>query len=105
VCLSPLPVISPPTHTVLPLSLHCHHPPTHTQAKAALCAGCAVVIGLQTTGEAAADALGCAPGPLPGFISTAKELLARFIADHFPIHQAQSPEGEGGRSAGWVVTL
>ncbi len=32
------------------------------EAKKALAEGCAVVIGLQTTGEAAADAMGLEPG-------------------------------------------
>ena len=70
------------------------------------------MIGLQSTGEAAADALGLEPGPVPGFVSTTKELLARFVATHFPIHHAPSPEGRKqgaflcggsqGGAAGWL---
>lgn len=63
------------------------------QAKAALASGMSVVIGLQSTGEAAADAMGVEPGPLPGFVSPCKELLVRFIQQHFPIHHPQAPEG------------
>jgi len=47
------------------------------------------------SGEAAADALGVEPGPLPGFVSPCKELLVRFINTHFPTLRAQSAEGEG----------
>jgi hypothetical protein len=53
-----------------------------------------VVIGLQSTGEAAADAMGLEPGPLPGFVSPCKEMLLRFIQQNFPEHAAQSPEGK-----------
>lgn len=63
------------------------------QAKAALASGMCVVIGLQSTGEAAADAMGLEPGPLPGFVSPCKEMLLRFIQLNFPEHAAQSPEG------------
>eukprot|EP00878_Enallax_costatus_P032695 GHUV01035950.1.p1 GENE.GHUV01035950.1~~GHUV01035950.1.p1 ORF type:complete len:643 (+),score=180.98 GHUV01035950.1:954-2882(+) len=62
------------------------------EAKAALASGMCVVIGLQSTGEAAADAMGLEPGPLPGFVSPCKELLVRFIQQHFPIHHPQAPE-------------
>ena len=54
------------------------------EAQRALSDGCAVVIGLQTTGEAAADALGLQPGQACGFTSTTKEMLQRFVATHFP---------------------
>ena len=54
------------------------------EAQRALADGCAVVIGLQTTGEAAADALGLQPGQLCGFTSTVQEMLQRFVATHFP---------------------
>jgi hypothetical protein len=53
-----------------------------------------VVIGMQSTGEAAADAMGLEPGPLPGFVSPCKEMLLRFIQQNFPEHSAQSPEGK-----------
>uniref|UniRef100_A0A383VKE6 UBA domain-containing protein n=1 Tax=Tetradesmus obliquus TaxID=3088 RepID=A0A383VKE6_TETOB len=62
------------------------------EAKAALASGMCVVIGLQSTGEAAADAMGLEPGPLPGFVSPCKEMLLRFIQLNFPEHAAQSPE-------------
>jgi hypothetical protein len=52
-----------------------------------------VVIGLQSTGEAAADAAGLEPGPVPGFVSTTRELLARFMATHFPVAREVSAEG------------
>jgi hypothetical protein len=65
----------------------------YLQAKAALASGMCVVIGLQSTGEAAADAMGLEPGPLPGFVSPCKEMLLRFIQQNFPEHAAQTPEG------------
>lgn len=54
----------------------------------ALAAGHCVVIGMQTTGEASADASGLSPGTaLPGFLSTTKELLCRWAAhQHNAIH-------------------
>lgn len=55
------------------------------EAKKALAEGYAVVIGLQSTGEASADALGLQPGDVCGFVSVARELLSRFIATHFPV--------------------
>lgn len=49
-------------------------------AEAALAAGHCVVVGLQSTGEAASDATGLQPGAaLPGFLSTTKELLCRWV--------------------------
>lgn len=42
------------------------------------------MIGLQTTGEAAADAMGLQPGQMCGFTSTTQEMLQRFVATHFP---------------------
>lgn len=54
-------------------------------------------------GEAAADAMGLEPGPLPGFVSPCKELLVRFINQHFPTLKAQSAEGEGGRRGRMVL--
>jgi hypothetical protein len=61
-------------------------------------AGQCVVIGLQSTGEAAADAAGLEPGPIPGFVSTLRELLGRFLEVHFPV--ARQPSAEGGRGRG-----
>ena len=43
--------------------------------------------------------MGVEPGPLPGFVSPCKELLVRFINQHFPVLKAQSAEG------GWVGHL
>jgi len=64
------------------------------QARCALEGGMCVVIGLQSTGEAAADALCLAPGPLPGFVSPAKEMLLRLIAQHFPERVGGDDSGE-----------
>ena len=55
------------------------------EAKKAISEGCAVVIGLQTTGEAAADALGLQHGQVCGFTSTTSEMLQRFVTTHFPV--------------------
>jgi hypothetical protein len=38
--------------------------------------------------------MGLAPGPLPGFVSPCKELLSRFIGQHFPTERAQAADGE-----------
>ena len=54
------------------------------EAQAALKDGFSVVIGLQSTGEAAADAMGLQPGQACHFVSTTQELLQRFVATHFP---------------------
>ncbi|KAK9833324.1 hypothetical protein WJX81_006479 [Elliptochloris bilobata] len=54
------------------------------EAKAALEAGFAVVIGLQSTGEAALDSLNKQPGDECGWVSTTREMLLRFVALHFP---------------------
>ena len=65
------------------------------EAQRALRDNCAVVIGLQTTGEAAADALGLQPGQLCGFTSTVQEMLQRFVATHFPTrYQPSEQESE-----------
>ena len=68
------------------------------EAKQALAAGMAVVIGLQTTGEAAADALGLEPGAVCGFVSTTQETLARFVENHFPT-TLEVPSGKHGLSS------
>ncbi|KFM23228.1 Strawberry notch-like protein 1 [Auxenochlorella protothecoides] len=63
------------------------------EARKALDSGFAVVIGLQSTGEAAADALGIDPGTPCGFISTCREIGIQFIANHFPyLVEAQTGE-------------
>ncbi|DBA97285.1 hypothetical protein WJX77_012218 [Trebouxia sp. C0004] len=61
------------------------------EAKAALAAGQAVVIGLQSTGEAAADAMQLEPGQMCGFVSTTRELLSRFVTQHFPVRYEPGP--------------
>ena len=64
------------------------------EAAAALEAGQAVVVGLQSTGEAAADALGLAPGQACGFVSTTREMLSRFVSSHFPTqYEASTDQG------------
>ena len=63
----------------------------------------AVVIGLQSTGEAAADSLGLQPGDQCGFISTTRQLLLHFVDTHFPTRLAmeeQQPEMQQGED-GW----
>ncbi|KAI3433451.1 hypothetical protein D9Q98_003264 [Chlorella vulgaris] len=68
------------------------------EAKEALAAGYAVVIGLQSTGEAATDSLHLQPGDVCGFISTTRQMLVQFVEAHFPTTLAleqQQPEGEG----------
>lgn len=55
------------------------------EARAAIAAGQAVVIGLQTTGEAAADAMQLEPHQACGFVSTTRELLSRFTSQHYPV--------------------
>jgi hypothetical protein len=67
-----------------------------------------VVIGLQSTGEAAADSLGLQPGDQCGFISTTRQLLLHFVETHFPTtlaleesqQQQEQQEGEQGEPQG-----
>ena len=66
------------------------------EAKAALAAGQAVVIGLQSTGEAAADAMQLEPGQVCGFVSTTRELLSRFVTQHFPVRYEPGPNEPAG---------
>ena len=74
------------------------------EAKAALAAGHAVVIGLQSTGEAAADALGLEPGQACGFVSTTREMLSRFVTNHFPTqYEANTGEGEPSLPRRWAL--
>lgn len=74
------------------------------EARGALAAGQCVVIGLQTTGEAAADAMGLEPGPVAGWVSPTRELLRRFVETHFPVARPAAPppdnnEAKGGGAA------
>ncbi|EFJ50138.1 hypothetical protein VOLCADRAFT_58526, partial [Volvox carteri f. nagariensis] len=68
-------------------------PTVVSEAREALAAGQCVVIGLQSTGESAADAVGLEPGPVPGFVSPTKEMLLRFVAQHFPVRRAAAAAG------------
>lgn len=54
-------------------------------ARAALAAGECVVIGLQSTGEAAADALQLRPGQAAPLLSVTRATLRNFITNHFPV--------------------
>ncbi len=63
------------------------------EAKRALEQGCAVVIGLQTTGEAAADSMGLEPGQSCGSVSTTKQMLWHFVATHFPLKRETQKNG------------
>lgn len=75
------------------------------EAKAALEAGYAIVIGLQSTGEAAADSLGLQPGDRCGFISTCRQLLQHFVEAHFPTNKALEVRAAAGAAGateqGW----
>uniref|UniRef100_A0A061SNZ4 Nuclear helicase mop-3 sno (Dead-box superfamily) n=1 Tax=Tetraselmis sp. GSL018 TaxID=582737 RepID=A0A061SNZ4_9CHLO len=66
------------------LCVSCKVPTVVREAKAALAEGFCVVIGLQTTGEAAAEALALEPGAQCGWVSTTREMLERFVNDYFP---------------------
>lgn len=68
------------------------------EAQAALAAGQAVVIGLQSTGEAAADAMQLEPGQTCGFVSTTRELVTRFVAQHFPVRYEPGPNEPAGKN-------
>lgn len=72
------------------------------EARAALQQGMCVVIGLQSTGEAAADAIGLEPGPVPGYVSTTKELLYRLVEGHFPTREERLDEHGGWPGAWWL---
>ena len=65
-----------------------------SEARVALEGGFAVVIGLQTTGEAAADQLKLAPGAFYGeFISPTKQCMRLFVEQNFPVRTpAKSPQ-------------
>jgi hypothetical protein len=63
------------------------------EAKKALEQGCAVVVGLQTTGEAAADSMGLEPGQSCGSVSTTKQMLRHFVATHFPLKRETQKNG------------
>ena len=55
------------------------------EAKEAMSHGMCVVIGLQTTGESASEALDLMPGQqVAGFVSPCREMLRRFVETYFP---------------------
>lgn len=68
------------------------------EAQTALAASQAVVIGLQSTGEAAADAMQLEPGQACGFVSTTRELLTRFVAQHFPVRYEPGQNEPAGKT-------
>ena len=70
------------------------------EARRALEEGCAVVIGLQSTGEAAADSMGLEPGQSCGSVSTTKQMLRHFVATHFPLRRETQKNGEGLAATG-----
>ncbi|KAL5003970.1 hypothetical protein ScPMuIL_017426 [Solemya velum] len=62
------------------------------EAKEALDAGHCVVIGLQTTGEASLESeLAKTKGTISGFLSLCREILSRFIEQHFPTRIESQP--------------
>ena len=77
-----------------PAALALQVPCVVSEAKAALEEGFAVVLGLQTTGEAAADQLKLAPGAFYGeFISPTKQCMRLFVEQNFPVRTpAKSPQ-------------
>lgn len=80
------------------LSIVLQVPIVAAEAQAALAAGQAVVIGLQSTGEAAADAMQLEPGQTCGYVSTTRELLTRFVAQHFPVRYEPGPNEPAGKN-------
>jgi hypothetical protein len=67
------------------------------EVRAALEGGMCAVIGLQSTGEAATTTLELAPGSVTPFVSVCREMLSRFVRDHFPVHiQQEGADGRGG---------
>lgn len=61
------------------------------EARAALAAGQSVVIGLQSTGEHALDALNFAPGDTVPLVSSVRVMLQQFLLTHFPMYARQHP--------------
>ena len=73
-------------------------------AKAALADGHCVVIGLQSTGEAALDSMGCAPGDACGWVSTLRLMLRQLVTQHFPV-QYQHDQDSGTYVRAYVRVL
>ncbi|GMH33357.1 hypothetical protein BSKO_01191 [Bryopsis sp. KO-2023] len=63
------------------------------EVKQALENGNAVVVGFQSTGEAAVDVLGVQPGEECGFLSTTRIMLKRFLELHFPVRMDTKKPG------------
>jgi hypothetical protein len=61
------------------------------EAKRALDAGQAVIIGLQSTGEAAAAELELQLGDQCGWVSVCKQILLQFVNNHFPTTRTSNP--------------
>jgi hypothetical protein len=61
------------------------------EAKVALQQNQCVVIGLQSTGEAAADALDLQIGDQRGWVSPTKQILLQFVNTHFPTQKTINP--------------
>ncbi|XP_047130991.1 uncharacterized protein LOC100210324 isoform X1 [Hydra vulgaris] len=73
-------------------------------SKQALQDGYSVVIGLQTTGETSLDAeLFDNHGNIDGFVSITKEILKRFISQHFPVEQPV--KGELSEAGEWCAKV
>jgi hypothetical protein len=66
-------------------------PAVVARARTALAEGRCVVIGLQSTGEAATAALGARPGDAVGWVSSAAATLRGFIAGSFPVARPAAP--------------
>jgi len=62
------------------------HPHTHTPA-----------------GEAADASLCLEPGPVPGMVSTTKEMLMRFVRDHVPTSHKEKGKGKDQGGMAWHV--
>lgn len=60
--------------------------------------GFAVVIGLQSTGEAALDASDLAMGQSTSLISTTRVMLTQFLHNHFPTTSIPTEEDKTSKS-------
>ncbi|KAK3286832.1 hypothetical protein CYMTET_5621 [Cymbomonas tetramitiformis] len=84
------------------LSVSIKVPTVIAEAQAALAEGCCVVIGLQSTGEAATDrseAEAQPGGAARQFVSATRDMLQYFVLDHFPTLVPIEPVGEAGPHA------
>ncbi len=92
----------PPHSLCVPAPPPLQIPTVVAEAREALAADECVVIGLQSTGEAAADAVGLEPGPVAGFVSPTKEMLLRFVRQHFPV---RGPAADGPAAASVAAAM